>query len=54
MKRIFISLIALTASAFLVSAADFFKLRNPGWTSTNNLSDPSVLKTTDGLHLRQV
>ena len=33
------------------TAPDFFTLRNPVWTSTNNLRDPSVLKSADGYHL---
>jgi len=47
MKRTLISLIAL-AAASLLSAADYSTLRNPVWSSTNNLRDPSVLKTADG------
>ena len=51
MKRVFTSFIALAVLNSLVSAADFSTLRNPVWTSTNNLRDPSVLKTTEGYHV---
>lgn len=51
MKRAFISLLALAVLNSFVSAADFSALRNPVWTSTNNLRDPSVLKAADGWHV---
>ena len=49
-----VTTILLAACASL--AADSFpqnlpSLRNPIWTSKDNLRDPSVLKTTDGYHL---
>jgi len=50
MKRTLISLIALAAASML-SAANFSTLRNPIWSSTNNLRDPSVLKTADGYQI---
>ena len=47
----FLVVTVLLFAAVGVSAENFTGLYNPVWTSTNNLRDPSVLKTEDGYHL---
>lgn len=49
------TILLLAMSPCLCSAEnispDFARLRNPVWTSADNLRDPSVLKTADGYHI---
>ena len=51
MRFLFNSQLLLMTLVSSVFATDFSALRNPVWTSTNNLRDPSVLKTADGYHI---